>query len=206
MAKLCGLKIDAIYLYPLGGISKFRMPLNISSQKEFLILIFGPIFQVIASRILSLMLPYDKNLIMAYHQGILLFNLLPIYPLDGGKLVNLFLNEILPYKKSLKIIIKISYIFLLVIILKPKTINLNLILMVSMLFFLILREKNKISERYNQFLLERYLNNYTFPKSRMIKNINQFYRNTHHLIEENSHYYLEKEYLNKKFQKFDKNR
>jgi len=206
MAKLCKINIDYIYLYPLGGISKFQMPLNISSQKEFLILIFGPLFQIVGSKILIFLFPYDYELIMAYHQGILIFNLLPIYPLDGGKLVNLFLNEITPYKQSLKIVTILSYGIILLIIVKSKKININLIVMVLMLLFLINKERKKINEKYNKFLLERYLNNYSFAKSKVINNKDKFYRNTRHIIYENNHYYLEKEYLIKKFQEFNKNR
>ena len=34
MAYLLGIKIEKIYIYPLGGISKFNMDLNISIKKE----------------------------------------------------------------------------------------------------------------------------------------------------------------------------
>ena len=65
-AKIFGIETDKIYIYPLGGISKFNMPLNTSPYKEFLILIMGPIFQNIAYFIL-LTIFNDKNLILQYH-------------------------------------------------------------------------------------------------------------------------------------------
>ena len=48
MAYILKIKVDKIYIYPLGGISKFDMKLNISPLKEFLVLIAGPITQNIA--------------------------------------------------------------------------------------------------------------------------------------------------------------
>ena len=100
-----------IYLYPLGGISKFNMDQNISLLKEFLILIFGPIFQIFAYLLLKRLLPQYENIIIVYHYSILIFNLLPIYPLDGGKLVNLFLSSVFSFKISYYLSIAISYLF-----------------------------------------------------------------------------------------------
>ena len=57
MAYLLGIKIDEIYIYPLGGISKFNMDLNISIKKELLILINGPLFQYLAYLILLIIMP-----------------------------------------------------------------------------------------------------------------------------------------------------
>ena len=57
MALLLKVEVKKIYLYPLGGISKFFLPLNASYKKEFLILIAGPIFQQIAKILLIIILP-----------------------------------------------------------------------------------------------------------------------------------------------------
>ena len=126
MAYILKIKVDKIYIYPLGGISKFDMKLNISSLKEFLVLIAGPITQNIAYILLINLFESDKELILIYHLSLLVFNLLPIYPLDGGKLLNLLFNKILPYKYSFKLTIKISYILVLIIFLLQTNIKLNI--------------------------------------------------------------------------------
>jgi len=182
------------------------MPLNISSVKEFIILIAGPSFQIIASFILIEFFLLDKNIVLTYHYSILLFNLLPIYPLDGGKLINLFLNIYFPYKLSLKISIYFSYITLLIIVFVKKSITINIIVLISLSFILITKEKRRINHLYNKFILERYLNNFHFKKSKLINNPSKFYRNHRHIIKEEDNYYLEKEFLLKKFQKKAKNR
>ena len=110
IAILFKIDVDKIYIYPFGGISKFNIPLNYSIFKELIILISGPIFQEIMKCLLLIIMPRYHQYIIIYHYGILIFNLLPIYPLDGGKFVQLILSIFIPYKRSLNIAIKISYI------------------------------------------------------------------------------------------------
>lgn len=205
MAYILKIKVDKIYIYPLGGISKFDMKLNISPLKEFLVLIAGPITQNIAYILLINIFKTDKELILIYHLSLLVFNLLPIYPLDGGKLLNLLFNKILPYKYSFKLTIKISYILVLIIFLLQTNIKINIIIMSLFLLTVIHKEELKIEYTYNKFLLERTLYNFKFKKKKIIKNINNFYRNKAHIIKEHDKYYLEKDFLEKKYKNFKKN-
>ena len=198
-AKLFNIETDKIYVYPLGGISKFNMPLNINVYKEFIILIMGPIFQNIAYLILNLIL--DNNLVLRYHIGILIFNLLPIYPLDGGKLLNLLFTNIIPYKLSYKITIIISYLMTITILFLNRQLSINMIITYIFLIFLIKKEENKSKHIYNKFLLERYLYNYNYSKNKIIKKEKNFYRTKNNIIKIGNKYYNENEYLNKKYQK-----
>ena len=201
MAYVLGIKINEIYIYPLGGISKFNMDLNISIKKELLILINGPLFQCLAYTLLLLLMPTKKELINTYHYSILVFNLLPIYPLDGGKLVKLLLNKIITYKNSLKLVINLSYIVTILLLITNKK-NISIFIMISLLLILITKEKNKIDYIYNKYLLERYLNNYKFKSNKIINNINKLYRDKNHLIHTNNKYYIEKEYLEKIYKNY----
>jgi stage IV sporulation protein FB len=177
------------------------MDLNINPIKELLVLLNGPLFQIIAYFILLIIIPSERDIIIIYHYGILLFNLLPIYPLDGGKIVNLFIQVFIPYKLALKVVIFISYIIviLLFIFLDKK---INTFIIVLFLSFLIFREYRRINYIYNKFILERYLKLYKFKKSKIINNINNLYRNRRHLIKENDRYFEENEYFLKKIKKF----
>ena len=202
MAKVLNIEVDKIYLYPFGGISKFFLPLNISLSKELIILIAGPLAQELAKIILITIFSKYENIIIMYHYGILLFNLLPVYPLDGGKLINLLLNIVFPFKKSLKLIIYTSYLTIIFyFIINFKTININTIIIVIFLSYKVIKEQKQINYIYEKFMLERYLNNYKFKKSKLIKTPNSFYKNARHIINENNKYYLEKEYLQKKYKK-----
>lgn len=199
IAKLYKVEVDKIYIYPLGGITKLNMNLNIHPLKEFIIIISGPLFQFIAY--IFLITLFEKEIVNVYHIGILLFNLLPIYPLDGGKLLNIIMSSFIPYKKSLKLSVYLSYIFIIFIFIRNNNIKLNMIITIILLMILVIKEELKIEYKYHKFILERYLNNYHFKKSSIITNENNLYRNRRHLFKIKDKYYLESEYLYKKHQK-----
>lgn len=140
------------------------------------------------------------NIIRIYHYSILIFNLLPIYPLDGGKIVNILLSFKLPFKLSLKLTICISYMTLIFfIIINYPNFYLNFIIITIYLLYKIILEEKQIEYIYNKFLLERYLYNYHFKNKKIIKTENNFYKNTKHIIKKNNNYYLEREFLEKKY-------
>ena len=192
--------IKEIVIYPLGGISKFYIDRNISFIKEFLILIAGPLFQCLAFFLLIFLFPNRMNLIQSYHYKILLFNLLPIYPLDGGKLLFLCFQKWFPWKKSFQISIVIGYVLVLVMLLFEEK-KWNFWIMILLLIVLLIKEHRQLSYQYQKFLLERYLHSYSFPKWKLIHHKDDFYRGKYHLIEEEKKYYWEKEYFKKHFKK-----
>lgn len=201
-AVLLNVEVDKIYLYPFGGISKINTTQNLNIFKEFLILLMGPIFQIIAYFILiNILKDYDK-VINTYHYGILIFNLLPIYPLDGGKILSLLFQINIPLKKSIYIsLISSTIIILGIIFFNIKNLNLNIIIASIILLIKINKEYKEINYLYEKFLLERYLNKYNYKKSSLIKNPNNFYRNKRHLLKISGKYYLEKDFLEKKYKK-----
>ena len=198
-------KVEKIIIYPLGGITKLKMSLNISPLKEIIILLGGPLFQSIAHRILIMIFPLKITDIIWYHQNILIFNLLPIYPLDGGKLLKILLDLFLPYKTSFKYTIYFSYLFEIIYFILTPIKKINTFITVFLLIFLTYQESHKRNIIYEKFLLERYLNNYSFSKSKIITNSNNFYRNKKHLIKCHNKYYLEQDFLAKKYHKISKN-
>ena len=178
------------------------MPLNISQIKEFIILIMGPCFQFVAVYLLLIIFPTDIKLIKLYHYSILIFNLLPIYPLDGGKLMNLLLSIKVPFKLSLKLTIIISYLMIIIIVLMNYPyIYLNLIIMTFFLLYKVTKEYKEINYTYEKFILERYLYKYRFKKSIIINNPSKFHRNKRHLLKIGDKYYPETEYLEKIYKK-----
>lgn len=163
----------------------------------------GPLTQLVFALIL-IKLPFFnhyKNLIKVYNYTILGFNLLPIYPLDGGKLLNLFLCILKSFKKSLIITLMISYItiFIIGLLLVFKDFSLNVIIVVSFLIYKVNLEWSNKDYLNDKFLLERYLYNYKFNKKKLVSNIDEFMRNKTHLVKEKNRYYTEKEVLFKKF-------
>lgn len=177
--------------------------MNVELYKEMIVLIMGPIFQFIAYFIL-LNIPFFNgyiNMIKEIHYTILIFNLMPIYPLDGGKLVNIILNYHFNFKKSMKLDIYISYLTVILISLYyvKTSFSLNIIFMICFLLYKINNENKMIKTYYEKFLLERYLNKIKYKKYKKIDSIDNMFREKSHIIKSNSGYISEREVLENKF-------
>ena len=123
--------------------------------------------------------------------------MLPILTLDGGRLINLFLNKIFNYLKSFYISVFISIITIIFLILFCFLYynNFNLFLMSMFLLFKIIKSIKDVKYCYQRFLVERYLYDFKFNKRKVSKDIYNFYKECNHYID----FLYEKDYLNKYF-------
>ena len=206
IAKINNLNPEKITIYPFGGITKLNNLINTPINNELEEAISGVIFQSIYYLIIIFLYKnhfireYIFNEFTTYHYSILLFNLLPIYPLDGGKITNLILSKLLPYKASIKITIFISIItFIIIFITNYYIFNYTTIIIISILFTSIYKYYKNINYLFNRFLLERYLYKITLKKTKNIKKIDNMYKEKYHVIKEKNIYLTEKQYLNQRF-------
>ena len=190
-------KIKKVLILPLGGLTIFDEYLSKSIFEEFIILILGPLFQIIFYSIYTKIFGFNE-IIYTYHYALLLFNMLPIFPLDGFKLLNIFFNKIFSYRKSfyLSIFISILTIISLIIYCLYFYYNINLLFMSIFLLFKLYISFKDLKYSYQKFLLERYLYNFPFKKRKVSKSIYDFSKECYHYID----FYEEKDYLNKYFQ------
>ena len=185
--------IKSLILLPLGLLLKFEDNLNKPLLEEFIISIYGIIFQL-----MFIMLIHNNYLVLSSNI-ILLFNILPIYPLDGSKVINIILNKITNFKTSYFLTLILSFISL-IIIFFLSIINKSLIIILSFIP-LIINLIDLIVSRNNcfiKFLLERYLYNFKFKKNKYICDIKHMKRDYYHYII-NDRIIDEKEYLKKYF-------
>jgi len=198
MALILKWNIEKIIILPVGGLTKFNECLNRPIIEEFLIAISGPIFQIIFYFLFK-----DKFDLFYYHYLILAFNLIPVYPLDGSKILNLFFNKITNFKFSYLLTIKISY-FIMISIILLSVIYKNLLITCIFLILLVqlYKEYKKLNYIFNKFCLERYLNDIYFKHTKIIKgnNIYKMKRDYYHFFYINGKFIKEKSYLNKYFE------
>lgn len=173
--------IDKIYLYPFGGLIKYNEKIDKPFLEEFIIAISGIANQSIVF-ILCIFIfknnTYFLNIIKNYHYSILFFNLIPIIPLDGSKILNIILNKIFNFRKSYIILNIISIVLLIIFIFKS---NFSLLIVILFLIYKIyLNIKNK-SIIFNRFILEKYLYD-DYKKIYIINNIKNMKRNRKNII------------------------
>ena len=114
MINILGYKINRILLYPTGAIIDTNINLNIKSNHLLLISIAGIINQIILMILVNDNGTYNYLVFKQLNYSLLLFNLLPLYPLDGYKIFLSFIERIFKYRISLKLSYIISYLFIFV--------------------------------------------------------------------------------------------
>ena len=127
MGLLLGLKPEKIDLIPMGLAVSFKVNIsdfnkkkkrgNVEVLKEILIAIAGPVVNLIIV-ILALTFIKDemlKNLIVYANLLIFMFNLLPIYPLDGGRILNGVLHIFVGKREAMKLSYNISMIITIIV-------------------------------------------------------------------------------------------
>lgn len=194
-------KLRRIEIYPYGGCSKLEYDINTPLIKEFLVLIMGPLTQIIFAFIIKLSNINIPSYFFDYHYFILIFNLFPIYPLDGGKLLNILMSYLLSFYNSLKYSLYISYfLFIIIFILEILFIkNLLFSLIFLLLGIKIFKEINKVYYYYQKFLLERYLKIFEFNKIKKVSEMKQMKRDYYHIFKINNDVISEEKILSNYF-------
>ena len=180
--KLFKIKVSKLTILPFGSIIDSDLKYNENTLKKILIATAGVLFQIILYLIFIFLskqgfITYlTYQIFLKYNKYIILFNLLPIIPLDGSQLLSYILETFLPFKLSiyLKCIISIIFLFLLVLISNP---SLDLLNIIILSFYKTYEELLNIKIIYYKFLLERYLERPNFKKVKYVHNIDQIFKN-----------------------------
>ena len=201
--------ISKIEFLPFGGITRIEKDINSSIKDEILISIFGIFFQSILGFILLAL--FQTNLIREefyiifknYNLIILIFNMLPIVPLDGHIFIKSVLELVLSFKNSFIISNIISAILLLILIIYNHIFALNNYIIISFLIFKSYESIKNFKHTQNRFFLERYLNNYNFAKTKLINSLN-----LNKMSKERTHFFKIKDKIIKEYdilrKKFDR--
>ena len=201
--------IKSVELYPFGGITKIEKDLNAPIAHDLIITLGAFLFQIILFLIFYFAFNFDLisystyTLFNTYNKSIIIFNLLPIIPLDGHILLKCILEKIFTYKTSAIISIVFSIIGIICYLTYNYIYSINNYLIVTLLIYKTAIYIKNYDYLYNRFLLERYLNNYPYKKSKHENKISfkNFRRETLHFFKVGDKYVHEREILKKKFDK-----
>ncbi|MBF7151095.1 MULTISPECIES: stage IV sporulation intramembrane metalloprotease SpoIVFB [Bacillus] len=161
-------RIKKIQLLPFGGVAELEEHGNKSLKEELVVVIAGPIQHIWMMAVGYILfetgwLGAELYYFFMWNNIIILaFNLLPIWPLDGGKVLFNVLSYRFPYLQAHEKMMKLSCVFFSVILVWQLLWNSNNIMMWVLLIFLAIslyREWKQRRYAFMRFLLERYYGN-----------------------------------------------
>lgn len=161
-----GWKVDRVLLLPFGGVMEVSSPLLPPAREEAAVVLGGPMNNLLLAALAYLLRRFgliDPAWGLFLVEGSLLlgmFNLLPLYPLDGGRLFQLAASYFMPYRRalfftlSLGVLLLFSSLLLMGLGFLP---SLSLWFLLPYLLYTSFREYRHIPYRMVTFLLMRYL-------------------------------------------------
>lgn len=157
-----GWKVRRVMLWMFGGVMETDEHASKPLKEEGLITIAGPLQHIVIFLMLIILQqlewlsPSLLALAYQYNTTILLFNLLPIWPLDGGKLSFIALSSIFPFRRAHELTIASSICFIISLFIIIVGLSSSFVLSVVLLFTFILWE-NRLEWKQRFYVFMRFL-------------------------------------------------
>ncbi|SFQ78282.1 sporulation factor SpoIVFB. Metallo peptidase. MEROPS family M50B [Bacillus sp. cl95] len=158
-------RIKSISLLPFGGVVEMDEHGNRPLKQEAVVILAGPFQHVWMVAVATILFQFAMipehlfYLFLQYNGMILFFNLLPIWPLDGGKFVFLLFSRIKPFPDAHRLSLYVSMIslfFMVILTLLGGPTNLNSWIIICFLAFSLYHEWKQRRYVFMRFLIERY--------------------------------------------------
>lgn len=169
-ALLAGATVKSVQLLPFGGVAVIEDHGRLTAQREIGIALAGPLQNgvMILMALVLRQAEYGSGAYLDYFIGanamIALFNLLPVLPLDGGKILQAALSLLLPYYYTLLWIGRVSMgasLLVVVFALLPLGtgggLRLNLLMIGAFLLYSNFTDHRNLPYRFVAFLMNREL-------------------------------------------------
>lgn len=213
-ARALGWNVQSIVLMPFGGALQVIPPPLAPPWHEFVIALAGPLTHVpliVLGWILTDLKLWSQAMGQFWFEGnmmIFMFNMLPLFPLDGGRMVLALLTRIIPYRMALMFIygwtLFLSVLMTLLIIGVPYVGyvlkgSLSALLLLPYVLTISLTAFNDLQHTMHRFFLERYMYHETVRMWRVRKvqvkghwtmrcALRRMYRSFYHIYERESVY------------------
>ncbi|KAB2338707.1 stage IV sporulation protein FB [Cytobacillus depressus] len=158
-------RIKRIALLPFGGVAEMEEHGNRPLKEELIVILSGPLQHLWMIGVAFFLYKFSflsegmYELFIQYNLMVLLFNLLPIWPLDGGKLIFLLLSLYHAFPEAHRRVLQVSAVSVILfacLILTFSPINLNIWVVLAFLLFSLYHEWKQSRYIFMRFLLERY--------------------------------------------------
>ncbi|WP_154985523.1 M50 family metallopeptidase [Paenibacillus xylanexedens] len=168
-AALLGCRVLSIQMLPFGGVAVIEDGGKLTAYREIVIALAGPLQNILMVGIVLLLSrfqlgdPLFLDYIIQANLLIALFNLLPVLPLDGGKIVQAIVSLWAPYYTTLMWTYRISILCSAGVILVAISrwlsgdygLPLNLLLIGLFLFYSNFTDYRNVPYRFIRFLMNR---------------------------------------------------
>ncbi|MFW6266329.1 MAG: M50 family metallopeptidase [Halanaerobiales bacterium] len=113
IANYLGYKLKKLELFPFGGMVEFDKLLEMEPVNEIKIAISGPIFNIFLAAVFFIFFKNNEfmGILIKYNLIIGLFNLLPVLPLDGGRILRGFLVKVYGLAEGGKLAFRVAKFF-----------------------------------------------------------------------------------------------
>lgn len=146
-ARYFNIQCESITIYPIGGIARINLSGD-NPTHEFWVTIMGPLVNVFFAVCFYF---FSDNLIililMWFNISVFVFNMVPAWPMDGGRILRSILCQFFDFYFATKIAVYTSYFFIICLgIYSVLTFKLLILIILPILFFAAKRELERVSE------------------------------------------------------------
>ena len=164
------------------------MLINTSSFKVLLISLGGIFSQLILLSMFFILYKFNfvnvdlYKIFIRYNCYIILFNLLPMYPLDGFKILNSLLEIFLSFKKSIKLSLVLSLVCIILFFIYLYLYKISNYVIIVFLLVSLVNYIKEVKYIINKFYIERILYNLEYNGMISVRSINYIYKNRFNYI------------------------
>ncbi|MFE7063069.1 M50 family metallopeptidase [Sutcliffiella sp. NPDC057660] len=158
-------RIKQVLILPFGGVAEMEEHGNRPLREELIVTLAGPLQHIWLAAVgyflftVNVLSQEMWELFFTFNLMIFLVNLLPIWPLDGGKLMSIALSKFSSFATSHERTLQYSFVFLSIfflIYLVIDPLHLNMWIISLFLFYSLFSEWKQRHFVFIRFLLERY--------------------------------------------------